>query len=209
MNLQSQVTGAADWHINADEPPVLDYNTEFKSAGHVASLYDTSAFRSSDHDPVVVGLNLGFTDPGTNGLDIIVGSSGNDKLSGGIGRDTIHGGAGDDIINGGSGRDMLTGGLGADTFVYSSVLDAGDTIADFAPGQDRLDVAALLHSVGYLGNSPVADGYLKTVVGQTGTSVMFDSDGLAGGGVARVLVELTGVAMPDAQWLLDPGLGPV
>ena len=27
-----QVTGAADWHINADEPSVLDYNTNFKTA---------------------------------------------------------------------------------------------------------------------------------------------------------------------------------
>ena len=28
-----QVTGVAEWHINADEPSVLDYNTDFKSAG--------------------------------------------------------------------------------------------------------------------------------------------------------------------------------
>ena len=28
-----QVTGVADWHINADEPSVLDYNTDFKTAG--------------------------------------------------------------------------------------------------------------------------------------------------------------------------------
>ena len=29
----SQVTGVAEYHINADEPSVLDYNTDFKSAG--------------------------------------------------------------------------------------------------------------------------------------------------------------------------------
>jgi len=209
LNLQSQVTGAADWHINADEPTVLDYNTEFKTAGHIASLYDTSAFRSSDHDPVVVGLNLGFTNPGTNGNDIVVGSSGNDKLSGGIGRDNINGGAGNDVINGGSGRDMLAGGTGADTFVYTSVLDAGDTITDFAPGQDRLDIATLLRSVGYFGNNPVADGFLQTQIRLTSTSVMFDSDGFAGGGVPRVLVALTGVAISDAQGLLDPTVAAV
>ncbi|MGO8609330.1 hypothetical protein ACC848_40925, partial [Rhizobium johnstonii] len=38
-SLTPQVTGAAEWHINADEPSVLDYNTDFKSAGQVASLY--------------------------------------------------------------------------------------------------------------------------------------------------------------------------
>ena len=31
----AQVTGTTEWHINADEPIVLDYNTDFKSAGHV------------------------------------------------------------------------------------------------------------------------------------------------------------------------------
>lgn len=50
------ITGAAEWHINADEPIALDYNMEFKSAGQLVSLYDDSPFRSSDHDPVLVGL---------------------------------------------------------------------------------------------------------------------------------------------------------
>ncbi len=57
-SLASQVSGAAKWHINADEPNVLDYNTNFKSAGQINNLYNPDAFRSSDHDPVVVGLNL-------------------------------------------------------------------------------------------------------------------------------------------------------
>lgn len=56
--LTPQVTGASEWHINADEPIVLDYNTEFKSAGQIASFYDDGAFRTSDHDPMVVGLSL-------------------------------------------------------------------------------------------------------------------------------------------------------
>jgi predicted extracellular nuclease len=37
---------------------VLDYNTEFKSADQVADLYAPTPFRSSDHDPVLVGLDL-------------------------------------------------------------------------------------------------------------------------------------------------------
>ena len=31
-SLTSQVTGVTDWHINPDEPIVLDYNVEFKTA---------------------------------------------------------------------------------------------------------------------------------------------------------------------------------
>jgi len=51
-----QVTGVTEFHINADEPSVLDYNTDFKSAGQIASLYAPDEFRVSDHDPIVVGL---------------------------------------------------------------------------------------------------------------------------------------------------------
>jgi hypothetical protein len=57
-SIRSQIAGVGDWHINADEPSVLDYNTEFKSAGQVTSLFSPDEFRISDHDPVVVGLDL-------------------------------------------------------------------------------------------------------------------------------------------------------
>ena len=50
-----RVTSVTIWHINADEPSVLDYNTEFKTQ----DLYAPTPYRSSDHDPVVVGLRLG------------------------------------------------------------------------------------------------------------------------------------------------------
>lgn len=56
--LVPQVTGAGKWHINADEPISLDYNTEFKSTAQQTSLYAPDPFRSSDHDPALVGMNL-------------------------------------------------------------------------------------------------------------------------------------------------------
>ena len=56
--LAAQLADAAEWHVNADEPAILDYNTEFKSGGQIASLYAPDEFRASDHDPLVVGLNL-------------------------------------------------------------------------------------------------------------------------------------------------------
>jgi len=55
QSLLAQVTGAADWHINSDEPDILDYDTSFKPAAQDA-LYEPNQYRSSDHDPVVVGL---------------------------------------------------------------------------------------------------------------------------------------------------------
>jgi predicted extracellular nuclease len=57
-SLAGQVTGAVDWHINPDEPTVLDYNTEFKTPGQVVSFFDPGPYRASDHDPVVIGLDL-------------------------------------------------------------------------------------------------------------------------------------------------------
>jgi predicted extracellular nuclease len=57
-SLVAQVASVAEWHINADEPSVLDYNTDFKSAGQVGSLYADDLYRSGDHDPTIVGLNL-------------------------------------------------------------------------------------------------------------------------------------------------------
>ena len=47
-----QVMGATVWHINTDEPSVIDYNVEYKSQ----DLYTPTPYRSSDHDPVVVGF---------------------------------------------------------------------------------------------------------------------------------------------------------
>ncbi len=57
-SIAAQVAGVVKHHINADEPSVLDYNTNFKTAGLIASLYAPDQYRSADHDPVVVGLNL-------------------------------------------------------------------------------------------------------------------------------------------------------
>lgn len=56
-SLAPQVAGVAVWHINADEPDLIDYRLRYKR-GSQAALYAEDAFRSSDHDPVVVGLDL-------------------------------------------------------------------------------------------------------------------------------------------------------
>ncbi|MCP2341845.1 ExeM/NucH family extracellular endonuclease [Actinomadura rupiterrae] len=52
--LSKRVTGAAIWHINADEPLAEGYSMKYNPP----FLYHPDAYRSSDHDPVVIGLNL-------------------------------------------------------------------------------------------------------------------------------------------------------
>jgi predicted extracellular nuclease len=57
-HLVDQVAGVSEYHNNADEPVVLDYNFEFKTANQISLFYAPDAFRASDHDPVEVGLDL-------------------------------------------------------------------------------------------------------------------------------------------------------
>jgi predicted extracellular nuclease len=54
--LNGQVAGATEWHNNADEPTFIDYNS-----GAFSTLYKDNAYRASDHDPVVISLNLAPT----------------------------------------------------------------------------------------------------------------------------------------------------
>lgn len=62
-SLRGKVTGIVDWHINADEPHVLDYNEEYKTPEQVVSLYNHEAYRASDHDPLIIQLDLSTAEP--------------------------------------------------------------------------------------------------------------------------------------------------
>jgi uncharacterized protein len=142
-SLAAQVEGAEDWHIDSDEPDVVDYDTSFKGPNQEA-LYEPNPYRASDHDPVIVGLGLGLNTTcngleativgttsndvlnGTNGDDVIVGFGGNDVINGGNGNDVICGGAGNDTLNGGGGNDTLLGSYGTDTLNGQNGLDTLD-----------------------------------------------------------------------------------
>lgn len=57
-SLATQVRGAAVWHINADEMPDFDYNRENRTKALEARMFRSGPFRSSDHDPLIVSLDL-------------------------------------------------------------------------------------------------------------------------------------------------------
>lgn len=188
-SLSSKVTKAIEWHVNADEPAIIDYNLEYKQPACSTcgpDYYSATAYRSSDHDPVVIGLNLTKTINGTSGRDTIVGT------------------AGDDVITGGVGADTLTGGTGKDVFVYTSVQDGTDTITDFTPGTDRIDLSTLLNSIG--STTPLASGVVRVISSTAGAAIQIDADGSTGPGGFRSLVTLRGVTASQINLARDLGL---
>ncbi|MBD3585965.1 ExeM/NucH family extracellular endonuclease [Salinimonas sp. HHU 13199] len=52
--MKDALTDATAWHINADEMPAVDYNSEYKPDAWLNTLL----YRASDHDPVVTSFNL-------------------------------------------------------------------------------------------------------------------------------------------------------
>ncbi|MCH7341869.1 ExeM/NucH family extracellular endonuclease [Pelomonas sp. CA6] len=171
-SLSGKVVFATSWHINADEPELLDYNLESKPV----DFYTASPFRSSDHDPMVMGLNLLKQIQGTAGRDVLVGSDG------------------DDVIEGGPGADTLTGGKGRDQFVYRSLADAGDTITDFTPADDVLVLGSLMRSLNVSSENPLASGHVLCSANAGGALIQVDPDGKAGTAAARPLVLLKGLS---------------
>ncbi|MDJ0511731.1 MAG: ExeM/NucH family extracellular endonuclease [Crocosphaera sp.] len=181
QSLLSQVTGATEWRINADEPDALDYNLDF---GRDPSLFNgQDPFRSSDHDPIIIGLDLvtpGEVINGTSRRDILVGTHGNDTITGFRRGDT------------------LTGGDGSDTFVYTSLRDGRDIITDFEVGADIIDISQVLNAVGFEGSDPIAEGYVGFGSNAHGTYLTIDPDGISGSGSSRSILLAQGVT--EAQF---------
>lgn len=67
--LVEDVVAVAEYHIDADEPVVFDYNLEFKTQAQHSSYYAPDEFRVSDHDPVLIGLDLTPPPPLVGDLD--------------------------------------------------------------------------------------------------------------------------------------------
>jgi len=141
--LTAEVTGVTHWNINSVESSAYQY------AGD-EQLYAANPYRASDHDPLVLGLDLDERHQGlvptirgtagddvltgTSGRDVVVGLGGNDTITGGNGNDVLCGGAGADRLAGGNGDDVLLGGFGDDLLAG----DNGDDVLVGGPGTDVL-----------------------------------------------------------------------
>jgi predicted extracellular nuclease len=162
-DLVAQITGMTDWHINADEPDLIDYDTTFKLPAQDA-IYAPDPYRASDHDPVVIGLNLtppapvlpqcngltatiyvdengmivgGFYD-GRKYHGVLFGTFGNDVIIGTNGNDRIYAFGGNDVVCALDGHDLVYGGFGDDTVLGGD----GRDIIFGQGGKDILDGGA-------------------------------------------------------------------
>ncbi|WP_449434373.1 retention module-containing protein [Pseudomonas putida] len=102
--------------------------------------------------------------------DTLIGDAGANLLSGGMGNDVLGGAAGNDILIGGAGNDTLTGGSGNDTFVWQRGDSGHDTVTDFTPGSDHLDLSQLLQ--GENASAASLDDYLHFKISGTGSDVV-------------------------------------
>ncbi|NIE74327.1 retention module-containing protein [Pantoea sp. Ap-967] len=107
---------------------------------------------------------------GSDYNDTLVGNAGDNVLNGGLGNDVLKGGDGNDILIGGPGDDTLTGGNGNDTFVWQKGDTGHDTVTDFTPGSDHLDLSQLLQGENTTAAS--LDDYLHFKVSGTGSQVV-------------------------------------
>ena len=96
--------------------------------------------RGGDGDDTISGGDGDDVLFGDGGADTIDGGAGADTLIGGTGGDTLNGGAGDDRIVGGTGGTTLTGGDGVDVFAFPYEHSGPDTITDWDPLRDRIDL---------------------------------------------------------------------
>lgn len=73
-SLEDRLVDAVDWHINAPESSLYDYNNKYKGGdeNEPNPFYEESAYRSSDHDPALISLGYKY---GEDGMNIAVKSS--------------------------------------------------------------------------------------------------------------------------------------
>jgi Ca2+-binding RTX toxin-like protein len=139
---------------------------------------------------------------GGGGADDLYGESGRDRLKGGKGEDYLDGGNGRDKLTGGDDADSLHGGGGNDRFVVAGVdqstPDAPDTILDFKPGKDRIDLSGIDarpdekgdQAFLFIGERPFTgrEGQLRYEFSKGNTVVEGDTDGDGTADLAIVVV---------------------
>jgi VCBS repeat-containing protein len=153
------------------------------------------------HDTLVSIQNL----IGSSHDDVLIGNDLGNVLNGGLGNDTLIGGAGNDTLIGGLGNNLLTGGEGNDTFLWGQGNSGHDTVTDFTPGSDTLDLSQLLQ--GHNESMASLDDYLHFKVTGTGDGLVSTIEvSSSAGATPTQTIDLQGVNLAS-QYGVAPGSG--
>jgi Ca2+-binding RTX toxin-like protein len=150
---------------------------------------------------------------GSAGSDTLRGGAGSDSLKGGAGEDSLRGGAGDDTLTGGNGSDTLTGGNGSDSFVFNAPTQGADTITDFLPGTDKINISSAgfgggltpgaLPEIQFVVGAAALDSDDRFIYNSATGALFFDADGI-GANLQVQLVTLSGApALSAGDFLIN------
>lgn len=202
--LSTEITGFTHFNISADEQVALDYNDEF-TPSDLRALDRADLYRSSDHDPVIIGLKLNSEAGSPTGNGMGSGSGSGQGSGSGTGEGT-GAGTGEGTTN----PDVVTrytenfDSLSSTGTTPSSTLPAGWSIAESGTGAaaDNLYVvgtgssnAGNLYSFGSTGSTERALGS----VASGSVAPMFGASFIntTGGNVGQIDIQYTG-----EQWRL-------
>jgi Ca2+-binding RTX toxin-like protein len=140
QNADGSWTVSGRWDMT--DPANVSINNFADTLGSAAVGSDVPLYWNV-HTPVfpageIRGQLVAIADDNAN---VLTGTAGDDLLPGLGGNDVIFGFTGNDTIDGGADNDILSGGPGADTFIFRNNEAGNDTIADFDPSEDRVQLA--------------------------------------------------------------------
>ncbi len=166
--LLSEISGAATWAINADEPSVLDYNTNYKTAAQQDSLFNTNPFRSADHDPLIAGLTLDSVYPmvvagaGTHPFDGQVLTTGIHQFTVQFNKDVIHDGGSDAANNPENYRLISAGNNGQIESIGCEAVGGDDTRLSIQ--QVDYDAMSYIATLSVNAGTPLQEGDYRLIV---------------------------------------------
>lgn len=175
----------------------------------MAKFYEYGATQGDTYTNIenVIGANASDQLRGDNDDNVLEGQGGWDRLYGRQGDDTLLGQNGGDKIYGNGGADVMSGGEDnvMDRFIYFQISDSRDgegrrdTITDFDPGEDRIELSRLdanentaaNEAFDFVGTSAFTNTAGELRYFHTGGDTIIQAD-VDGDGDADFEIELTG-----------------
>jgi peroxidase len=138
----------------------------------------------------------------------------NDILKGGNKSDTMVAGSGNDRLDGSLGRDVMTGGAGADKFVFSAAISPSnvDTITDFRPGQDKIELSHNVFKALSVGDLPTGAFQIGLNASTVQVHILYDAkngglyydaDGNGAAAAQQFAVLPAGLQLTKADFLIS------